>query len=108
MAADEAAMPQGMPQDTAQDAPQDPAMVETIDGAPPLAPGQDDEDQAQGQQFSPGEGPFPITGGDVEAFRRRKASKRAKDKRSFTLPSSPGRSHRCRRFCLDLAQRSRS
>jgi predicted Zn finger-like uncharacterized protein len=94
MAADGAAMPQDMPQDmsqdmsqdVSQDVPHDPAIVETIDGAPPLAPGQDDEHQAQGQQFSPGEGPFPITGGDVEAFRRRKASKRAKETRSFTWP----------------------
>jgi predicted Zn finger-like uncharacterized protein len=86
MAADGAAMPQDMLQDTPQDMSQDPAMVEAIDGAPPLAPGQDDEHQAQGQQFSPGEGPFPITGGDIDAFRRRKASKRAKEKRSFTWP----------------------
>lgn len=71
----------------------DQAMVETIDGAPPLAPGQDsehpaepqNEDQPHDQQFAPGEGPFPITGGDIEAFRRRRASKRAKQTRSFSL-----------------------
>jgi predicted Zn finger-like uncharacterized protein len=72
----------------------DPAMVETIDGAPPLAPGQDtehqtghqDEHQSHEPPFAPGEGPFPITGGDIDAFRRRKASKRAQHKRNFTLP----------------------
>ena len=68
-----------------QDMSQDPAMVETMDGAPPLAPGQDGEHPAQAQ-FAPGEGPFPITGGDIEAFSRRRASKRAKEKRCFTLP----------------------
>ena len=61
-------------------------MVETIDGAPPLAPGQHDEQQSHEAQFAPGEGPFPMTGGDIEAFARRRASKRAKDKRSFTWP----------------------
>jgi predicted Zn finger-like uncharacterized protein len=80
MAAESAAM--------SRDMSHDPAMVETIDGAPPLAPGQDGEPQSHGAQSSPGEDPFPMTGGDVEAFARRKASKRAKDKRggTFTMP----------------------
>jgi hypothetical protein len=49
-----------------------------VTDAPPLVP-----DPEHAPQFAPGEGPFPITGGDVEAFARRRASKRAKQKRTF-------------------------
>lgn len=52
-----------------------------IEEGPPLVPGHEQE-----RQFAPGEGPFPITGGDVEVFARRKASKRAKQKLVLTLP----------------------
>ena len=100
-----AAMPQDMPQDMASMSMT--ATVEPMDGAPPLAPGQDGEHPAQ-PQFAPGEGPFPITGGDIEAFQRRRATKRAKEKRASPCRNSPGRSRRCRRPCSDLAQPSRS
>lgn len=58
--------------------PEDSGNAESIAGAPPLVPAEEQE-----HQFPPGEGPFPITGGDVEAFARRRASKRAKHGRSF-------------------------
>lgn len=61
-----------------QAAPEDPGVTDVIDGAPPLVPALEHE-----RQFVPGEGPFPITGGDVETFARRRASKRAKKKRGF-------------------------
>jgi predicted Zn finger-like uncharacterized protein len=64
-------------------APAEPGSVETIEGAPPLVP---DGEPGQDQHYAPGEGPFPITGGDIEAFRRRRASKRAKKKQGFALP----------------------
>jgi len=54
--------------------------TDVIADAPSLVPAQEHE-----HQFTPGEGPFPITGGDVEAFARRKASKRAKQKRGFPV-----------------------
>lgn len=49
----------------------DPAAMQ-IDDAPPLAPHYE-------HRFAPGEGPFPMTGGDPANFERRRASKRAKD-----------------------------
>ena len=59
-----------------------PPLVEGMENAPPLVPGAED-----GAQFAPGEGPFPITGGDIDAFERRRATKRAKKKRpAFTWP----------------------
>jgi predicted Zn finger-like uncharacterized protein len=68
--------------------------AETMEGAPPLVPGQEHQ-ELQGQDgqphehhFAPGEGPFPITGGDVEAFRRRRATKRSKQTPSFSLSLS--------------------
>ncbi len=64
----------------------DPAAMETVEGAPPLAPDQESKFPPHEPQFAPGEGPFPITGGDIEAFRRRRADKRAKQKRSFARP----------------------
>jgi predicted Zn finger-like uncharacterized protein len=50
-----------------------------IDGAPPLAPHHE-------HNFTPGEGPFPMTGGDPAAFERRRAVKRAKQNRTWTMP----------------------
>jgi predicted Zn finger-like uncharacterized protein len=59
-----------------------PPLVEGVENAPPLVPGPED-----GAQFAAGEGPFPITGGDIDAFERRRATKRAKKKRpAFTWP----------------------
>ena len=78
-------MPQGMPQDTAQDAPHDPAMVETIDGAPPLAPGQDDEISTR-LNSRPAKARSRSPAATSTRSARRKASKRAKEKRRFTLP----------------------
>jgi predicted Zn finger-like uncharacterized protein len=72
--------------------------AETMEGAPPLVPGQERQEEHQEPQgqdgqphehrFAPGEGPFPITGGDVEAFRRRRASKRSKQATSFSFSLS--------------------
>jgi predicted Zn finger-like uncharacterized protein len=57
----------------------DPATTEMIDGAPPLVPQHE-------HHFVPGEGPFPMTGGDPAAFERRRAVKRAKQQRAWSLP----------------------
>jgi predicted Zn finger-like uncharacterized protein len=50
-----------------------------IDEAPPLAPHHE-------PRFEPGEGPFPMTGGDPATFERRRASKRAKQNRTWSMP----------------------
>lgn len=50
-----------------------------IDGAPPLAPHHE-------HHFTPGEGAFPMTGGDPAAFERRRAVKRAKQNRTWSMP----------------------
>lgn len=50
-----------------------------INEAPPLAPHQE-------HHFTPGEGAFPMTGGDPAAFERRRAVKRAKQNRAWTMP----------------------
>src|SRR4029453_14155928 len=50
-----------------------------INEAPPLAPHHE-------HHFTPGEGAFPMTGGDPAAFERRRAVKRAKQNRTWSMP----------------------